>query len=65
MASMIKSDNHHPYIKQIGKQNQGLWECSDKNVNKLLNICSERAVDQESLGKKLIKEYSDRSYIDG
>ncbi|WP_096084476.1 Wadjet anti-phage system protein JetD domain-containing protein [Agaribacterium haliotis] len=63
MRAMIEStDNHHAYNDLVSKPNQNTWQCSDMNVQKLLDLCESRAVDQESVSFADIEKYAALPY---
>jgi len=63
MRAMIEStDNHHAYNDLVSKPNQNTWQCSDMNVQKLLDLCESRAVDQESVSLADIEKYATLPY---
>lgn len=59
MRTMIENtDNHHAYNELVAKPNQNTWQCSDMDVQKMLDLCKSRAVDQESVSLADIEKYA-------
>lgn len=63
MRAMIENtDNHHAYNELVAKPNQNTWQCSDMDVQKMLDLCERRAVDQESVSLADIEKYAALPY---
>ncbi|MDG9669602.1 DUF2220 family protein [Hahella sp. CR1] len=63
MRAMIENtDNHHAYNQLVAKPNQNIWQCSDKEVQQMLDLCESRAVDQESVSLSDIEKYATLPY---
>jgi hypothetical protein len=63
MREMITNGaQHHPYTQLVAKPNQGVWQCTDPVVQRLLDLCSLQAVDQESLNADAIRAYGHFPY---
>lgn len=59
MCTMLESsNNHHAYNQLVSKPNQSFWQCSDMNVQQMLDLCENRAVDQESVSLSDIEKYA-------
>lgn len=61
-ARIENTDNHHAYNELASKPNQNTWQCSDMDVQKMLDLCESRAVDQESVSLSEIEEYAALPY---
>lgn len=63
MRAMIENtDNHHAYNQLVAKPNQNTWQCSDMEVQQMLDLCASRAVDQESVSLSDIEKYAALPY---
>lgn len=63
MRDMIEDgDNNHAYNRLVAKQKQSIWQCSDLNVRKMLELCESRAVDQEAVSLSDIEMYAALPY---
>lgn len=64
MRAMIENtDNHHAYNQLVAKPNQNTWQCSDMDVQNMLDLCESRAVDQESVSLSDIEKYAAFPYV--
>lgn len=63
MRTMIENtDNHHAYDQLVAKPNQSTWQCTDREVQQMLDLCESRAVDQESVSFSDIEKYAALPY---
>lgn len=63
MRAMIENtDNHHAYNQLVAKPNQNIWQCSDMEIQQMLDLCESRAVDQESVVLSDIEKYAALPY---
>ena len=60
MIQLLKSEECHPYSKVSGKPNQKRWYCKDELVNNLLDLCTNRAVDQECIDSSKLGEIASK-----
>lgn len=61
-AMLENTSNHHAYNHLVAKPNQHTWKCSSMELQKMLDLCESRAIDQESVSLSDIEKYASLPY---
>jgi len=55
MIDLLRAGGGHPYAEATGKPKQDHWNTEDGTVAALIELCADRAIDQEHLGPDIIR----------
>ena len=58
MIKLLRSGCAHPYSRISGKPNQLAWQSQDSLVNRLLGLCTDSAIDQESVTLSVLEHFA-------
>lgn len=58
MLKALQNGNGHPYSKVFSKEGQKVWKSNHQEIQGLIELCTNKGIDQEWVSSKEIRELS-------